>query len=116
MTTGLRERKAQSTNGKPTPRAVDRVADDLEPYRRLIEIQKQLAEMAKRNEQAQRECDALREEIARELTESLRSRSGLRQRLRSSAAKLLQRLPRILAAETASRTTNRKGIHKRNAG
>ena len=90
------------------PPTADRVKDDLEPYRRLIHIQKQLAEMAKQNEQTKRECDALREQMAREVVESLRSRSGLRHRLRTSAFRLLERLPRILAAETIIRTPNRK--------
>jgi hypothetical protein len=99
----LREGKAHLANGKPAPHSADRV-DDLEPYRRLIQIQKQLAEMAKQNEQTKRECDALREQVAREI-ELLRSGAGLRHRLRRSAVKLL---PRLLAAETTSRTLNLK--------
>jgi hypothetical protein len=102
----LRERKAQPTNGKPVPHSADRV-DELEPYRRLIRVQKQLAEMAKQNEQTKRECDALREQVERE-GESLRSGAGLRHRLRRSAVKLLKRLPRILANESSTRTLNRK--------
>jgi hypothetical protein len=102
----LRERKAQPANGKPMPQTADGV-DGLEPYRRLIRIQKQLAEMAKQNEQTKRQCDALREEVEREI-ESLRPGAGLRQRLRRSAVKLLKRLPRILAAKTTARTLNRR--------
>jgi len=104
--TGLRERDVQPANGKPIPQIADRV-DDLEPYRRLIRIQKQLADMAKQNEQTKRQCDALREQLEREI-ELLRTGYGLRHRLRRSAVKLLKRLPRILAAKTTSRTLNRE--------
>jgi hypothetical protein len=77
-----------SQNAKPG-------ADDLEPYRRLIEVQKQLAEMARQHEQARRECDALRERMAREMFESIRWQDKLRYR----AHKILRRLPRITARE-----------------
>jgi len=39
-------------------------AEDLEPYRRLVELQKQMIEMAQQQEQSKRKCDALREQMA----------------------------------------------------
>jgi hypothetical protein len=74
-------------------------ADDLEPYRRLIEVQKQLAEMARKHEQARRECEALRERMAREVFESIRWQDKLRYRLRLRAHKILRRLPRLTARD-----------------
>jgi hypothetical protein len=78
------------------PKPVD---GDLELYRRLIEIQKEVAKMAKQHERSRRECDALRERVAREAIASLRGRGGMRYRLRLSTFKLFRRLPRLAATE-----------------
>jgi len=86
-------------HGKKKPQIQKPVGDDLESYRRLIEIQKQVEKMAKLHEKTRRECEALRERVAHEAIESLRRRGGLRYRLRLSAFKLLKRLPRARAAE-----------------
>jgi hypothetical protein len=40
-----------------------RNGDDLEKYRRLVELQKQMIDLARRYEQTKRECDALREKM-----------------------------------------------------
>jgi hypothetical protein len=82
-------------NGAERPQVAKPVADDLEPYRRLIEIQKQLVEMSKQHEQTRRECDALREQLTRAMIESLPWRGKLRHHLRQSAAKLFQRPQRL---------------------
>ena len=84
------------------------VADDLEPYRRLIEIQKQVMDLSKKNEANRREFDALRERVARELTEAQRPKAGVHQRLRRSVSKLLKQLSRITTAEKPARTLNHK--------
>ena len=44
------------------------VADSLEPYRRLIELQKQMIELVQRHERTKQECTALRERLLEEMT------------------------------------------------
>jgi len=85
--------------GEERPHVAQQVGDDLEPYRRLIEIQKQLVEMSKQHEQTRRECDALREQLTRAVIESLPWPGKLRHRLRQSAAKLFQRPRRPASVE-----------------
>jgi regulator of replication initiation timing len=74
-----------------------RVADDLEPYRRLVELQKQMIKLAEQNERAKRECAALRERVGAEMIARFKERASLRQRLRHKANKILKRLP-VLAS------------------
>jgi hypothetical protein len=45
---------------KPAPKL-----DEVEQIKRLIEIQKQIVELAKQNELTERECEALRHELSR---------------------------------------------------
>jgi|SRR5581483_8804664 len=85
--------------GKKKPQPTKPSGDELESYRRLIEIQKQVEKMARLHEQTRRECDALREQVAREAIAELRQRGGLRYRLRLSAFKFFKRLPRATAAD-----------------
>ena len=94
--------------GKETLQNGKQVADDLEPYRRLIEIQKQLVNLSKQHEATRREFDALRERVARELTEAPRPKAGVQQRLRRSVSKLLKQLSRITTVEKPARTLNHK--------
>jgi len=68
-------------------------AKDLEPYRRLVDLQKQMIELAQQHEQTKRRRDALHEQMAREAADRRPVRHGLRHRLRRSAAKLLKRVP-----------------------
>jgi len=77
-----------------------KVADDLEPYRRLVELQKQMIELAQQHEQSKRQCDALREQMVREVTDRRPVRRGLRHRLQQSGAKLLKRVPVFVAEKT----------------
>jgi hypothetical protein len=74
------------------------VATDLESYRRLIELQKQMIELSQHHERSRRECEALREVVAREVAER-RSVAG---RLRNSAGKLLKSSPFALARQLFS--------------
>jgi hypothetical protein len=67
---------------------------DLEPYYRLIEMQKQMIDLIQKNAHAERECAALREQLAREAEALARSRRSLLDRLCKSPSDLLQRLLR----------------------
>jgi hypothetical protein len=67
-------------------------ANALEPYRRLIELQKEIMELVERNSEAERQCAVLREQLAREADALLWSRRAARFRLRISAIGLLQRI------------------------
>jgi hypothetical protein len=80
----------QGRNENP---GMKKVADDLAPYRRLVELQKQMIELAEQHEQSKRRRDALRDQMVREVTNRRPVRSGLRHRLQQSAAKLLKRVP-----------------------
>jgi hypothetical protein len=76
------------------------VGDDLEPYRRLVELQKQMIELAQQHEHSKRRRDALREQMVREVANRRPVRRGLRHRLQRSAAKLLQHVPGLTAEKT----------------
>jgi hypothetical protein len=76
-----------------------KVADDLAPYRRLVELQKQMIELAEQHEQSKRRRDALRDQMVREVTDRRSVRRGLRHRLQQSAAKLLKRVPGFAAGK-----------------
>jgi hypothetical protein len=85
-----------------------KVADDLAPYRRLVELQKQMIELAQQHEQSKRRRDALREQMVREVTDRRPVRRGLRHRLQKSAAKLLKRVPGFAAGKPSLDTLNHK--------
>jgi len=85
-----------------------KVADDLEPYRRLVELQKQMIELAQQHVQSKRRCDALREQMVREVTDQRPVRRGLRHRLQQSAAKLLKRVPGFAAGKPKFGAFNHK--------
>jgi hypothetical protein len=42
-------------------------AEDLEPYRRLIDLQKQMIELVHQHERTKRECTVLREQLLEEM-------------------------------------------------
>ncbi len=44
------------------------VAEDLEPYRRLIDLQKQMIELVRQHERTKQECTDLRERLLEEMT------------------------------------------------
>lgn len=76
-------------------------ATDLESYRRLIELQKQMIELSQQHERSRRECEALRETVAREVVARARQQNG-GGKWRSSAGKLLKLSPFTLARQLFS--------------
>lgn len=76
-----------SQNGKDVQ--VDNlVRNDLEPYRRLVELQKQMIELAQQHEQSRRECEALRTQVAEEIAQCMREKPSLNLRLRAAVLRL----------------------------
>ena len=73
-------------------------ATGLESYRRLIELQKKMIELSQYHEQSRRECDALRDVVAREVA----ARHSAVGRLRNSAGKLFRSSPFALARQLFS--------------
>jgi hypothetical protein len=74
----------------------------LESYRRLIELQKQMIELSQHHERSRRECDALRDVVAREVAEQMRIRQSPSARLRATATKLFKLSPLALARQLFS--------------
>jgi hypothetical protein len=62
-----------------TIEAAKPVADSLEPYRRLIELQKQMIELVQQHEKTKGECTALRAQLLDEMAGSRRPWRRLRQ-------------------------------------
>ena len=87
---------------------VKTVARDLEPYRRLVDLQKQMIELAQQHEHAKRKRDDLHEQMVREVADRRHDRRGLRHRLQRSAARLLKRVSGFTAEKTAPGTSNYK--------
>ena len=85
-----------------------RVADDLTPYRRLIELQKEMIACSQQHAHSKREQDVLRKQVARELDRLIRRRGTLRHRLRRSTARLITRLPGFALIPMALKTMNSK--------
>jgi len=81
---------SQGRNENPS---VKGAARDLEPYRRLVDLQKQMIELAQQHEQTKRRRDVLHEQMAREIAGRRPVRRGLRHRLQQSAVKLLKWVP-----------------------
>jgi hypothetical protein len=80
--------RAMSRNRKAT-QSVKHVGDNLEPYRRLVELQKQMIELAQQHEQSRREYEALRVEVAKEIAAKRCETAGLNQRWRTTALRLI---------------------------
>jgi hypothetical protein len=59
--------------------AAKAVVDDLEPYRLLIELQKQMIELVRQHEITRRECAALREQLLDEMGQPRQRRQRLGQ-------------------------------------
>jgi len=79
---------SQNEEKNRTAKSVD---DDLEPYRRLIELQKQMIELVQQHEKTKRECAALREQLLDEMTALLRPRQNLRRWTSRSLSSLFNR-------------------------
>ena len=75
--------------GEEKVRPARQAADDLEPYRRLIELQKQMIDLVQKREQALRDCELLRDQMARESAWLMRPRQNLGQRVRRSTTILV---------------------------
>jgi hypothetical protein len=69
-------------------------ATDLEPYRRLVELQKEIAALAEQNERAQQKCAELREGVASGV---IAQQTALRRKPRSKMSGALAQLPTGLA-------------------
>lgn len=74
----------------------------LESYRRLIELQKQMIELSQHHERSRRECEALRDVVAREVVAQARGRHSPMGRLRASAGRWFKRSPLALARQLFS--------------
>jgi hypothetical protein len=72
------------------------LANHLEPYQRLVELQKQMIELAQQNERAKQECAELREQVAVEAI----TRMGPHRDLRQKATKALRKLPGMTVAKS----------------
>ena len=77
-------------------------ATGLESYRRLIELQKQMIELSQHHERSRRECDALRDVVAREVAEQSRGRRSVSKRISIAAMNLLKRSPLAMARQLFS--------------
>jgi len=62
------------SQGKVKIQTAKSLADDLEPYRRLIELQKQMIELVQQHEKTKSECVALRTQLLDEMAGSRRLR------------------------------------------
>ena len=69
------------------------VGDNLEPYRRLVELQRQMIELAEQHEETRRRRDALQEQMVRENAIHRLDGPGWRFRLQQSAAWLFRQIP-----------------------
>jgi len=56
-------------------------ADNLEPYQRLVELQKQMIQLAQQNDRARQECAELRERLAGEVIRQTGTSPNLRQKV-----------------------------------
>ena len=63
--------------------------DDLEPYRRLVELQRQMTKLAQRHEVSRRELEVLRERVAREVVADLRGKRTWSEKVRTALPPLL---------------------------
>ena len=61
-------------------------AEDIGQYKQLIELQKQIVEVAEQNAAAQRRCAHLREQLDREVNALIGPRRPVHERLREAAA------------------------------
>ncbi len=77
--------------GEEEIQAAKSAVDGLEPYRRLIELQRQMIELVQQHEDTKRECATLRTQLSREMAMLLRPRQSWRQRMSQSASNLLKR-------------------------
>jgi len=82
---------------------VKALADDLEPYRRLVELQKQMIELVRQHKKTKGECVALREQLLDEMTRRRRSRWSFRRITRRSTAGWVNNLAEVWKPRMESR-------------
>ena len=79
------------------------LADDLEPYRRLVELQKQMIELVRQHEKTKDDCAALREQLLNEMTRRRRFRWSFRRIIRRPAAGWVNHLANVWKARVENR-------------
>lgn len=89
-------------NGKETQAEKMVIVDDLEPYVRLIELQKQMIELVRQHERTKGECTALRVQLLEELMMTRRRQRSLRRTAQSGIRRL-----KVLLALWKSRMESR---------
>ena len=62
--------------------------DQLEPYRRMVEMQRQIIELVKKHEQSKREYEQLRHQVAHEIDMFCSPQQGWFSRLRKPVVRL----------------------------
>jgi hypothetical protein len=77
-------------SGKPLERAKP-ATTDLESYRRLVELQKEIVELAEQYKLSKRQRDELFAKVVREVDERWQNRNSVRRRLQQAATRLLER-------------------------
>jgi len=85
-------------------------AKDIESYRRLVDLQKQMIALAQQHELTKRRRDSLREQITREAVGRRHNRRGLRHRLQQAAAGFLKQMARFVAVNTGRGASNHKSL------
>jgi hypothetical protein len=94
-----------------TAKAAD---DDLEPYRRLIELQKQMIGLVQQHEKTKHECAALRAQLVDEMTNPRRQRWNLRRLISRPAAGWLKNLANSSKPRVKSRPQPNGSLLPRN--
>ena len=74
-------------------------ADDLEPYRRLVELQRQMIELVRQHQKTKSECAALREQLVDEMTKRRRSRWDWRRIVRRLGVRRMKAFPDFWKAD-----------------
>lgn len=77
--------------GEEEIQAARLVGNDLEPYRRLIELQRQMIQLVQQHEKTKHECRVLRERLSREMAVLRRTRLGWRHRMNKVALRWARR-------------------------
>ncbi|HVU08434.1 MAG TPA: hypothetical protein VHG89_07815 [Verrucomicrobiae bacterium] len=88
----------------------DQVASDLEQYRRLVELQKQMIELAQQNKLAAQKCDALRERVSAEIIVRRQKRAEASQILHKKLISFLKRFPKFTNTESNLNESKMKEI------
>ena len=96
------------TRGRNEHSGANKAAMDIEPYRRLVDLQKQMIELAEQHELTKRRRDSLREQITRDAAHRQHARRGLRHRFQQAAARLLKQVSGFVTENTDPGASNRR--------